>query len=315
MALAVDQRILERAATTDFVVSRQQLIDAGVSPASIARRVDRTLTPVASGVYIIGQPSDRKLLRAALLAVNGSVVADDAAAHLLDLPVRPKAGRLPAVVALKGAAGQPPKDVQVRHTRHLPSCDTTTADGLLCTTVERTICDLGRLLHVAKLQHLIEWAITERKMSSQSFAGCARSFCRRGREGSRVIRLLQHELLDDGLVPASVLERKARSLFDRSELGGYEMHFVPPWANGVTGTVDFAWVEEQVVVELDGRRWHSVTKAQQTDRQRDRTANANGWTVLRFGWQEVMERPSQVGGEIRWFLRRHARSVQDRSQK
>ncbi len=313
MALAVDQRILEEAAATDLVVSRQQLIDAGVSPASIARRVDRTLTPVASGVYIIGQPSGRKLLRAALLAVNGSVVADHAAAHLLDLPVRRRTDRQPAVVALKGAAGHPPIGVQVRHTRHLPSCDTTMADGLPSTTVERTICDFGRLVHVAKVQHLVEWAITERKMSSQSFSACARSFCRRGREGSAVIRLLRHELLDDGLVPASVLEREAKGLFDRAGLSGYEMHFVPPWSDGVTGTVDFAWVNEHVIVELDGRRWHSVTKAQQTDRQRDRTANARGWTVLRFGWQEVMERPSQVGGEIRSFLRRAA-SVQDRSQ-
>lgn len=307
MALAVDQRILERAATTDFVVSRRQLMDAGVSAASIARRVGRTLTPVASGVYIIGQPSDPKLLRAALLVVDGSVVADEVAARLLGLPVSRRADQMPTIVAPKGASGRPPVGIHVRHTRHLPVCDTTVAEGFASTTVERTICDFGRMFPVVRVQHLIEWAITERKMSRQSFSACVRSFCRRGREGSSVLRVLRHELLDDGLVPASTLERKARDLLDREGLSGYEMHFVPPWSDGVTGTVDLAWTSANVIVELDGRRWHSVTQAQLTDRQRDRTANAHGWTVLRFGWQEVVERPSQVGAEIRSFLRRHSR--------
>lgn len=117
-----------------------------------------------------------------------------------------------------------------------------------------------------------------------------------------MIRMLSHELLDEEPIPASELERRGHQLFRRGGLGEFSMHFVPPWSDGVRGVVDFAWENERVIVELDGRRWHAVTKAQEEDRRRDRVAAAKGWVVLRFGWQELVERPHQVLSELRFML-------------
>ena len=307
MAVRVDQIITTMAAANDFVVTRKQLQDAGVSRSAITRRIGRSLVPFASGVFTLGGPAaGRQLIRASLEAVEKSVIADETAAHRHGLPIR-DIGVL-SIAAPKGHVATLPDEVRLRATRHLPPCDLTTVDGFPVTTVERTICDLAATVPPKKTQHLIEWAITQRLMSSRSFVACARSFCRRGRKGSAVVRLLSHELLDEQPVPASVLEREGRRVFSADGTEGFDMHFVPPWSDGVTGVVDFAWPDERVIVELDGRRWHMTTKAMQADRRRDRQAASHQWVVLRFGWQEVMERPSQVFNEVRWMLNRRRRT-------
>lgn len=312
---SIDQRILELAASTDHVVTRAQLIGAGISSASIARRVGATLVPLATGLYAVGRSGRRQLLRASTMSIEGAALADLTAAELHGLPA-PRSATI-ALVAERGEARAVPDGVGLRLTRHLPPCDITTIDGLSVTTVERTICDLGRLLPVRRVQQLIELAITDRRASRGTFSACARSFCRSGRAGSAVIRLLTAELLDETPLPASELERRGQALFTGRGLEGHLLHFVPPWSDGVVGAVDFAWEVERLIVELDGRRWHAVTTAQERDRRRDRLAVAHGWVVLRFGWQEIVERPNQVANEVRWMLRtrRPDLSVTDGNQK
>lgn len=303
MAVRVDQIITAIAAGNDFVITRRQLLDAGISASAIARRVGDSLVPFSKGVFTLGPASSgRQLLRASLAAVEQSVIADEAAAHCHGFPIRDR--EVVAVVAPKGHVATLPPGVRLRSTRHLPESDVVIIDGLPVTTVERTICDLASIVPPRKTQHLIEWAITERMMSPRSFMACARSFCRRGRAGSTVVRLLSHELLDEQPVPASVLEKEGKRLFSAEETHRFDMHFVPPWSDGVLGIVDFAWPAERVIVELDGRRWHMTTKAMESDRRRDRQAASHEWVVMRFGWQEVMERPAQVFNEVRWMLNR-----------
>ncbi len=303
MAVRVDQLITALAAEHDFVLTRRQLLDAGVSASAITRRVGHSLMPFANGVFTLGKPtSGRRMLRASLAAVAESAMADESAALCHGLPIRDS--RTLAIVAPKGHVATLPSEVRLRATRHLPDEDVTTTETLRVTTVERTICDLARILPPHKTQHLIEWAITERLMTARSFVACARSFCRRGRAGSAVVRLLSHELLDETPIPASMLEKEGQRLFAAPGTELFDMHHVPPWSDGVVGIVDFAWEHERVIVELDGRRWHATSKAMQSDRRRDRQAASHHWLVLRFGWQEVTERPTQVAQEVRWMLQR-----------
>lgn len=301
MSRSIDRRILNIAAATDHVVTRSQLLEAGISSASISRRVGETLDPMASGVYAVGRTGHRQLLRASTMSVAGSALADLTAAEELSLPA-PRSSSV-TVVARRGEARAVPDGVVLRLSRHLPDEDIEIVDGIRSTSVERTVCDLGRILHAHRLQRLIEQLITDRRMSSRSFVACASAFCRRGRTGSAVVRLLRSELVEDQPVPASELERRGMRLLADAGITGAVLHFVPPWSDGTTGVVDLGWEPQRVIVELDGRRWHATTASQQNDRRRDRVANAHGWLVLRFGWQEVVERPEQVGREIRWLLK------------
>ena len=171
-------------------------------------------------------------------------------------------------------------------------------DGVRVTTVARTICDLGAVVARSRLHHVVEVAIAEERVTVGELQACAGAWCRRGRSGSGVIRALDHDLLDVEPLPGSELERRAILLLGEAGIGGWQAQYRPPWYDGVRGVVDLAWLDERVVVELDGRRWHATAQAQGDDRRRDRLATTHGWVTLRFGWAEVVHRPAAFVAEV-----------------
>lgn len=70
----------------------------------------------------------------------------------------------------------------------------------------------------------------------------------------------------------------------------------------VIGRVDFAWVDERLVVETDGRRWHDPADRRHADRRRDNRWARLGWRVLRFTWAEVVHTPADVVAAVREAL-------------
>ena len=99
-----------------------------------------------------------------------------------------------------------------------------------------------------------------------------------------------------------IVARHRRSQRRLPGIGGWTAQYRTPLYDGVRGVVDLAWPGEQVVVELDGRRWHITAQAQGDDCRRDRAATAHGWVTLRFGWAEVVHRPAAFVAECRLVL-------------
>jgi very-short-patch-repair endonuclease len=65
---------------------------------------------------------------------------------------------------------------------------------------------------------------------------------------------------------------------------------------------DFAWPESRVVVETDGWAAHGTPYAFRADRARTNALQLQGWTVLRFTWQDLTDRPAQVAATVRRAL-------------
>jgi very-short-patch-repair endonuclease len=63
---------------------------------------------------------------------------------------------------------------------------------------------------------------------------------------------------------------------------------------GGVGRVDLV-LEERVVVEADGDEFHMNAPARRRDRERDSLLAAMGYTVLRFGMSQLLNRPTTVG--------------------
>ena len=63
---------------------------------------------------------------------------------------------------------------------------------------------------------------------------------------------------------------------------------------GWIGTVDFAWPDRRIVVEVDGAAFHDSVTDREHDERRDRALEAAGWIVLRLSWNDVMKRPTSV---------------------
>lgn len=68
--------------------------------------------------------------------------------------------------------------------------------------------------------------------------------------------------------------------------------------------VDLAWPEHKLIVEIDGHGSHATRRQRQADAERDARLGLAGWTVVRFTYEDVTERPRYVIEMIRRHLRR-----------
>lgn len=67
--------------------------------------------------------------------------------------------------------------------------------------------------------------------------------------------------------------------------------------------VDFCWPAARLVVEADGFAFHSDRASFRADRQRLNELEHLGWRVLRFSWEDVVQRPEHVVALVRDCLR------------
>lgn len=297
----VDRVAWELAAAQGRVCTRAQLVERGVSPASVSRALRcGVLHPIRAGLYAVGSPAGRhELLAGALLALPGSAVSHVSAAAASGFAVAGDAR--PHVTVGRGRTHDVP-GVVVHETRHLPAADVTTVDGRRCTTPARTLVDLASVLSPRALRHVIEAQLVRAEPSSAELVASFGALARHGRPGIARLRRVLADVLDDEPYPESELELGLLRILVSAGLGGFRRQHRPPWFDGRRGTVDFANVDARLVLEGDGRRWHATTQAFEEDRRRDRLAASHGWRVLRFGWQEVTRRPDEVAAEIRAVL-------------
>lgn len=68
-------------------------------------------------------------------------------------------------------------------------------------------------------------------------------------------------------------------------------------------TVDFCWVEQKLVVETDGYRYHRGREAFEDDRTRDLRLRAYGYEVVRLSHRQVFEESAHVATVLRAALR------------
>jgi predicted transcriptional regulator of viral defense system len=140
-----DHLIGALAAAQHGVVSRRQLLGAGLTPEMVRTRVAmRRLVPLHRGVYAVGH---RRLRReghwlAAVLAVGpGAALSHREAAALHGL--RP-ADR--TTVDVTAAARRRVPGVQVHRVERIDAADATSVDGIPVTTVARTLVDLASVV-------------------------------------------------------------------------------------------------------------------------------------------------------------------------
>jgi very-short-patch-repair endonuclease len=75
------------------------------------------------------------------------------------------------------------------------------------------------------------------------------------------------------------------------------------WNRGVLiAVVDVAIPNARLAIEVDGLAWHTGADRFQRDRTKQNDLVGLGWTVLRFTWSDLVERPGYVIATIRRHL-------------
>jgi very-short-patch-repair endonuclease len=177
----------------------------------------------------------------------------------------------------------------------LPVADLVLIDEIALTSQPRTVIDCLRLLPEPSGRTLLDRALQQGWISFEDLvARTQRSVGRRGTP-----RLVRH-MRTASLAVRSEAERRLRRLLIRAGIRGW----VSDYSVSGVGVLDFAFPDLRLAIEVDGRAWHSSSERFQSDRLRQNALVAAGWTILRFTWDDIVNRPDDAVATIRATLDR-----------
>lgn len=278
-----DARIAEIAARQQGVVARAQLRDEGLSSREIQYRLEtQRLRRLHSGVYAVGPvPGPRQREQAAVLACGvDAVVSHWSAAACWTIGPRTP-GRSVAVSTPRDVRTTDP-GIRVFRVTRLPAEEVTVADGLPVTTPVRTLLDLAGWASSGDVERALSRAVPTLVAPAELDALLARHPRRRGR---RRLRSLVQARFRTGLT-RSEAERKFLRLVESGGLPRPETNVL------VRGhEIDCLWRDEKLVVEIDGRAYHSDARTFEGDRDRDGVLVSAGYRVMRVTWRQIIDQP------------------------
>lgn len=266
---------------------------------------------VTPGVYSLpGWPTSwrRSLWTAHLDLGPDSVVSHEAAAALCDFALFTP-GRV--VLTIPHGSHQRPAQWEVHQSTDLRAEDVRLVDALPVTTEARTLFDLAAVTTRQRYERVLEDAHVRRLCRLEAVRSVYLSLRRRGKPGMKMLGQALETRGPGYVPPESELERRLLKVLERGGLPLPERQYALPWRGESEARVDLAYPKHKVLVEADGRRWHSRMDQMAADRQRDREALSNGWRLYRFVWEEITRKPDLVCTTLRAALGRHPPLLED----
>jgi very-short-patch-repair endonuclease len=286
-----DEILARLAARSHGVVTRAELLGAGVTQGEIRQRVQAgALLRQHRGVYRVGHAAP--LLEATYLAAvracgEGALLSHRAAGHLYRLlPGSPPTPHV-SVLRLRRVPG-----VETTRRRAIDRRDAAVWRDIPITTVPATLVDLAgaltadelaRACHQAEVLHQVRPAAVERAAAR-----------RPGAAGAAKLRAVME---GDEPITLSALERRFLERLAEASLP-------PPQTNRRAGSywVDCRWPGHRLTVELDSYRFHHSRHAWERDHARERAARARGDDYRRYTHADVFEDPGPMLAELRALL-------------
>lgn len=297
MLAEAELRVYELAGWQAGYVTRRQALACGMSPDSIDRRVSaRKWARVKPGLFLIPGffPTVQGRLMAATAAL-GAVVSHESAAELWKLPGLP-VGLAVVTVPVRHTHRFP--DVVVHQSTDLTRSQIVEVDSLPATTPVRTVIDLAASRKPPPIGRLVDHLVVTKQASIDEFVKAVGELARRGKPGMLTMHKVLETRAGEAFMGESEFEMYGLRLLRRWGFPEPELQYPLPWRSPRRGRVDFAYPAIRLIIEFDGRRWHSTLDAFEADRLRDNHAQLAGWRVLRVTYRMLMEQPEMVRSMI-----------------
>lgn len=273
-----DRTVSALAGAQHGVVTRDQLLVAGLSRHAIAHRVAKGhLHRLHLGVYAVGHRSLSARGRdlAAVLACGPDAVLSHRSAAVLWGLLRASEH---AVHVTAPTHRRTPTGV---HLHFSLTSQFVHHDAIAVTTPARTIIDLAAAAPREELERALEEARLQRLLTDNEL--------RRGTRGRPGARALHELLAREPSFTRSEAERRLLSLLRRARLPRPQTNI-----RVVGHRVDALWLHQRLVVEVDGFAFHSTRAAFERDRLRDADLLAAGYRVIRITWRRLTQAPEAV---------------------
>ena len=279
-------------------ITLRQAMACGMSAESVRRRVEaKRWSRVRPGLFLIPgfQPSLRGRLLAATVAL-GAVVSHESAAELQSLP-GVQTGL--AVVTVRTRTTNRFPDVRVHQTTDLASGSVIELEGIPVTDPVRTVIDLASSMPVPAIGRMVDHLVVGGQATIDQIGDAVLDLARHGKPGMKTMHSVLEFREGEGFMGESGLEMWALRLLRRWGFPDPELQYPLPWRSARKGRVDFAYPHIRLIIEIDGRAWHTTLEAFEGDRLRDNHAQLAGWRVLRITYRMLVEQPGVVREMIR----------------
>jgi len=284
--------------------TRAQALAAGATVAQVRHRRETGRWRVVVGDALttetrLGEPWLRA--QAAALTWPDAVVCLSTAALVHHLPV-PDDGGAHVIVPVnrRGRAGLVP------HRVPLASDDVIRVGLAPITSRERTLVDCVGRLPRDDAERLATWAGTRGLLDPRTLDAALEE--RPGAWGNRQRR---QSAADLGAGAYNAAERRLQAILRGAAIGGWQGDQRLDLPEGRVVRVDVLFRRERLVLEVDGFDAHDRAMFQ-ADRTRQNALVAAGYTVLRFTWWDLVDRPARVAQEVRATLALTATAARQR---
>jgi very-short-patch-repair endonuclease len=290
--MELDRVIDEYASRQYGTFSRRQAEKAGFTPRMILTRVQTgAWIRLAPAVYALASapPKWERQMAAALLARENPIAAGRSAAYLHGFPGFGP-GR-PVIMIGPGGNARSPLARVIRSQR-FHDVGRGRIRGFVVTDEAETVMTLAAELGVDRLESLIDFLLARKSCTIDEFERVVAA--NHGARGmARLRSIVEYRLPDAYQPPTTELERLLYRVLDNPRLPPYTRQ-VPMAYQQTDATVD-AYIDSwRLIVEGDGRRWHTRRADMARDRLRDNEATAHGFAVLRFIYEQLRDEPENV---------------------
>ena len=282
------------------------LDDIGFSPDQRRHRVDAGLwITLHDGVYRIGgAPVTWRggLLAACLAGGHDTVGSHRSAAAVWDVD----GGRTAICEVLCPRWRRAFETGLIVHeTKVLDARDITVVDAIPVTTIERTLLDLGAVVHPLIVERAGETALRRELTTLLDLRSTVRRLGRRGRNGVGVLRRIIDERDPDRRLTESAMEMRLLQVLRAHGLPEPVTQYTILDHGRFVARVDGAYPDLRISLEYESADWHTGKAALIRDSARRNAIVAAGWLPVAVTMEDLRTGGHRVCDEI-WRIRRRA---------
>lgn len=288
--MAVDDAVLSLARSQCGALSREQVRDLGVSAKAERLRVERGQWSRSGRVLVVNsvaRAGDRlDAWKLQLEAGPHAIVSGPVAARLGGWAI-PGDERIVILRHHDAFVGS-----GIRVLRRENPAWPVSASGLRIASSLDAFADTAICRSLSEAQSLVDVGLQKRWITPENFDELIGHRAGHGRRGVGRLRMLRERVVS-GM--RSEAEQRMGQLLRRSRTGRWRANVPLRNARGrIVAEIDFALTEFRIAIEVDGRAFHSDRSSFEKDRWRQNLLVLQGWTVLRFTWEQITGDPEAV---------------------